>query len=631
MSAYWSVSGQFSFHRRAFARLLYCYFTNLIVVGFLLPIICFAQSSIPDLPARDSLYQRWLPSQDNSSTDARKLLEKFRKQKRLSSDPTEVSSPIPGLIPRDGQGLPSKLPELTPAQQEKLRKIAEQYVKDGNPPFKPEDLERIPPQLLEQFKKSPELQQLAKELAEKSLTNDQDSSDDAGLAQDPFAPAPEFSNSNDQQQNASQPSSKQKDAPNLPLDAKSALPSPGSPPSQKSLDRNDKSNGSNPPQSNSSPFDPQRLTEGSPVSGNSSRPPLSESPNQANGATPSRPKQLNPGVSKPSQSSVDNRPFPSADNSQFRPGTGRREANPSPSSPSTPNNRSTRNPTDRLNEKGGQNTPHSAPRSAPAETALEKMQRTFQELGFGNVMEKIAKEAAGLEQNETANRNKTTSPTKAPSKANNASAPSAPRPSVTRSNDDEKVASAPPRNQTAQRSEPSRSNMNRSSAEPRPSVASPSRDANSGEPSSPFELPKLEMPKFSVWWIVALVSFIALGLALWFLSKDPVVAAKVFGVKAPRPENSSVAWRTIRNRSDVIDAFHQLIETKFRTFESWWTSRRALQQVNKALPSLSPPMREATEIYEMARYLPADQELSEPDLERMRRAMDTCSLTGVLQ
>lgn len=171
--------------------------------------------------------------------------------------------------------------------------------------------------------------------------------------------------------------------------------------------------------------------------------------------------------------------------------------------------------------------------------------------------------------------------------------------------------------------------MNRSSAEPRPS-ATPSRNANSTEPSSPFELPKLEMPKFSVWWIVALVSFIALGLALWFLSKDPVVAAKVFGIKPPRPENASVAWKTIRNRSDVIDAFHQLIETKFRTFESWWTSRRALQQVNKAIPSLSPPMREATEIYEMARYLPADQELSEPDLERMRRAMDTCSLTGVM-
>lgn len=625
MSAYWSVSGQFSFHRQACARLLYCYFTNLIVVGLLLPVICFAQSSAPDLPARDSLYQRWLPSHDNSSTDARKLLEKFGKQKRLPSDPTEVSSSIPGLIPRDGQGLPSKLPELTPAQREKLRKIAEQYVKDGNPPFKPEDLERIPPELLEQFKKSPELQQLAKELAEKSLSKDQDSSDDAGRAQDPFAPAPAFSNSNDQQQNAAQPSSKQKDAPNLPLDSKSALPSPGTPPSQNSLDRNNASNGKNPSQPNSSPLDPQRLTEGSPISGNSSRPPLSESPNQANGASPSRPNQLNPGASKPSQSSVDNLPFPSTDNSQFRSGTGRREANPSPSSPSPPNNRSTRNSMDRLNEKGLSN----APRSAPTETALEKMQRTFQELGFGNVMEKIAKEAAGLEQNETANRSKTTSPTKAPSKADNASTPSAPRPSVTRSNDDERVASAPPRNQTAQRSEPPRSSMNRSSAEPRPS-ATPSRNANSTEPSSPFELPKLEMPKFSVWWIVALVSFIALGLALWFLSKDPVVAAKVFGIKPPRPENASVAWKTIRNRSDVIDAFHQLIETKFRTFESWWTSRRALQQVNKAIPSLSPPMREATEIYEMARYLPADQELSEPDLERMRRAMDTCSLTGVM-
>ncbi|MCE3018749.1 MAG: DUF4129 domain-containing protein [Pirellula sp.] len=622
MSAYWSVSGQFSFHWRVFARLLYCYFTNLIVVGILLPTICFAQSSIPDLPARDSLYQRWLPSQDNSSADARKLLEKLG----LPSYPTEVRSPIPGLIPRDGHRFPNMLPDLTPAQREKLRKIAEQYVKDGNPPFKPEDLERIPPQLLDQFQKSPELQELAKELAEKSLANDQDSSEEAGLAQDPFAPAPTFSKSNDQQQNAAQQNAKQKDAPNLPRDLKSALPSQSTPPSQKNVDRSNSSDGNGPSKTNGSLLDPQRLIEGSPISGNSSRPPLSESLGKANGTSPIRPKQLNPGLSKPSQSAADNPPFPSADNSQFRPGAVRREANPSPSSPSPLHNRSTRNSTDRLNEKEGQKTPG----SAPAETALEKMKRTFQELGFGSVMEKIAKEAAGLEQNETSNRNKTTSPTKAPSKADNTSTPSAPRPSVARSNDDERVASAPPRNQTAQRSEPSSSSTKRSSSEPRPSVAPPARNANSKEPSSPFELPKLEMPKFSAWWIVAVLSFIALGLVLWFLRKDPIVAAKVFGIKSPQPENATVALRTIRNRADVIDAFHQLIETKFRSFESWWTSRRALQHVNKALPSMSPPMREATEIYEMARYLPADQELSEPDLERMRRAMNSCSLTGVM-
>jgi hypothetical protein len=603
MSAYWSVSGRFSFHRRAFARLFYCYFTILIVVGILLPTICFAQSSVPDLPARDSLYQRWLPSQDNSSTDARKLLEKFGKQKRLPSDPTEVSSPIPGLIPRDGQGLPSKLPELTLAQREKLRKIAEQYVKDGNPPFKPEDLERIPPQLLEQFKRSPELQQLAKELAEKSLTNDQDSSDDAGRAQDPFAPAPAFSNSDTQQQNAAQPNAKQTDAPNASRDSKTMLPSADGPRTQKNTDGNNTPTGNIPSQPTSGHVDSQRLSEGSPSSGGAPRPSASES------------TKPNSGAPRP--------PHSSADNPQSLPGTGRSEAKRFQTNPSAPNNRFTRSSTDRLNEKG----PSNAPRSAPAETALEKLQRTFQEMGFGTAMEKIAKEAAGLEQNKIANRNAATSP----NKADNTSTPSAPRPSNARSNDDAKVASPPPRNQTAQRSEPSRSKTNRSSAEPRPSVAPPSRDANSTEPSSPFELPTLEMPKFSVWWIVAVLSFVALGLALWFWSKDPVIAAKVFGVKPPRPENSSVAFRTIRNRSDVIDAFHLLIETKFRSFESWWTSRRALQQVNKTLPSLSPPMREATEIYEMARYLPADQELSEPELERMRRAMDTCSLTGVLQ
>jgi hypothetical protein len=115
------------------------------------------------------------------------------------------------------------------------------------------------------------------------------------------------------------------------------------------------------------------------------------------------------------------------------------------------------------------------------------------------------------------------------------------------------------------------------------------------------------------------------------LSRDPVVAAKVFGLKPPTLVSAELVTKEIRTRSDVVEAFHRLIETKFRSFEHWWTSRRALQQVDKSLPSLNSPMREANEIYEMARYLPLDQELSDSDLQRMRQAMEKCTLTGILQ
>lgn len=216
-------SGQFSFLRRTHVRWFCCPTICAVVIGFLLQPICRAQSSDQDLARRESLYQRWLPSPDSSSPDPRKLLEKIRKQKLLPTDSPEVRLPSPGSIPRDGNDLPKDLPNLTPQQLQQLRQIAEQYIKEGNAPFKPEDLERIPPKLLEQIKKSPELQQLAKELAEKSLSNEENAAQESGRAQDPFAPLP-IPNTNSTLGNE-----KQTDAPNTSRDlnktSQSGLPS----------------------------------------------------------------------------------------------------------------------------------------------------------------------------------------------------------------------------------------------------------------------------------------------------------------------------------------------------------------------------------------------------------------------
>ena len=610
-------SGQFSFLRRTHVRWFCCPTICAVVIGFLLQPICRAQSSDQDLARRESLYQRWLPSPDSSSPDPRKLLEKIRKQKLLPTDSPEVRLPSPGSIPRDGNGLPKELPNLTPQQLQQLRQIAEQYIKEGNAPFKPEDLERIPPKLLEQIKKSPELQQLAKELAEKSLSNEENASQESGRAQDPFAPLP-IPNTNSTLGNE-----KQTDATNTSRDlnktSQSGLPS--APASGNMLPSDGKAAASKPSdvtqakQPNSNDARPPNSIGGNSNANPTTRPSPSGLPGQSNLGPPN----FAPQSANRSPSSSTRTP---PDQPQFRRRMSENEARPSQRKESSSNS-SSNSPIQRSSERGSSSTP---PRAMP-ETAVEKIQRKFRELGFGSVLEKIAKEATGLEQGETTNRK---SQAKEASKANSVSKPNATTASDSRSANDVMAPTPTTKKSSAQQDDPTRRNENRSSMQPRPTP--PTQPvSNSNEPSSPFELPKLEFPKFSMWWIVAVLSLFMLGVAWWFLSKSPVVVAKVFGNRQLKQENAILASWYIGNRSDAIEVFHRLIETKFRSFEHWWTSRRALQQVDKSLPSLIPSMRDATEIYEMARYLPSDQELSEPDLERMRKAIETCAMTSVLQ
>lgn len=79
--------------------------------------------------------------------------------------------------------------------------------------------------------------------------------------------------------------------------------------------------------------------------------------------------------------------------------------------------------------------------------------------------------------------------------------------------------------------------------------------------------------------------------------------------------------RHLRNRRDVVHAFHALAARFPEILHDWWPHRRAAV----ALARVNPGQQEAIEtlagLYEEARYLPEESEFSEQQLESARRAL----------
>lgn len=80
----------------------------------------------------------------------------------------------------------------------------------------------------------------------------------------------------------------------------------------------------------------------------------------------------------------------------------------------------------------------------------------------------------------------------------------------------------------------------------------------------------------------------------------------------------------IRSREDVIVAFHQLAMGSKQLVESWWTHRVAAQTLAAASPKKEVAVRTLAEIYEKARYLPADAELPAETIQSARSALAQC-------
>lgn len=78
----------------------------------------------------------------------------------------------------------------------------------------------------------------------------------------------------------------------------------------------------------------------------------------------------------------------------------------------------------------------------------------------------------------------------------------------------------------------------------------------------------------------------------------------------------------IRSRADVVRAFHNYALRPIAPNPDWWTHRDVERRVADEAPSLRPSIQTLSDLYEQARYLPEEAELTIEQLESARRALD---------
>lgn len=104
-----------------------------------------------------------------------------------------------------------------------------------------------------------------------------------------------------------------------------------------------------------------------------------------------------------------------------------------------------------------------------------------------------------------------------------------------------------------------------------------------------------------------------------------VVAGRIWnagGMTAQTPLTSlSFDQLKIRTRADVVRVFHQLATCSGVPIELWWPHPKATLELSTAAPWASEAMCSLERLYEIARYAPESQLLTESQLEQARHAV----------
>lgn len=117
----------------------------------------------------------------------------------------------------------------------------------------------------------------------------------------------------------------------------------------------------------------------------------------------------------------------------------------------------------------------------------------------------------------------------------------------------------------------------------------------------------------------------ALGLVWYFL---PRVVTAVKESQLLRRSNSAgevTSSADIRTRQDVVRAFHQYAMQSAMSVPDWWTHREVERQVAETTPALKPSIQVLADVYELARYLPGDAELTPDQIGIVRRELENVS------
>jgi hypothetical protein len=622
------------------------------ILTFFLPSSSLAQSSEQKVLSKE--YQRWIPVRRPAEEDLAKLLEGLKKggTSNPPSIPNFVKEGLKKITPEQIDGTLSK---LSPSQKEELKKLAEQFQsssKDGK--WQQEELGKLSPDILEKLKSSQELQKLAKDLTRNP--SGEKSSQDANDETVPPEPELDLDRVDQQLRIPFDPGTAQKGNPasNKSPDARRDVPSNLSPSSQQSPASSQPTSSNVTKGSKTTPT--PRIAENAP---NSVRPNPGKDRGNPNGSF--RPR--NPGID-PHRPNSSSEGLPSADPGQSSPfppltqqnGQSKSSSNDSRNSASNPaltpgarRSNGTDKPNDSqarpldsntglvesISSKGQESSPNSGvarttPRAPTSESAVDMFRRKVRELGVSQTIEKITQEAIGIERA----RSSSTSPSpqgstdksRQPRIATDEQRPKSQRINRWQPRDDSSLDQGSDRNPSSI-ANASRASSSESRIEPQPSFP---QTESAAAPSTPFQMPKLsDLPSLSIWHVVLVMALVGMIVSLFLLQRSPELMAKLTGRVNTATAATDFGPMEIKNRSHVIQAFHALIQHRIQSLEDWWTSKRVVSYAEQHDLRYQPSLSKAASVYDVARYAPADVELTEVELEAMRQAVRECASTKV--
>ncbi len=80
----------------------------------------------------------------------------------------------------------------------------------------------------------------------------------------------------------------------------------------------------------------------------------------------------------------------------------------------------------------------------------------------------------------------------------------------------------------------------------------------------------------------------------------------------------------IQSKADVITAFHQMAMKPSRNTEPWWTHGKVVNDLVEQQPETTYPATVLGELYEQARYLPAESEFTPAQINEAKSALKRC-------
>jgi len=80
----------------------------------------------------------------------------------------------------------------------------------------------------------------------------------------------------------------------------------------------------------------------------------------------------------------------------------------------------------------------------------------------------------------------------------------------------------------------------------------------------------------------------------------------------------------ISSRDDIVHACHAMAKHRLQLVQAWWTYGHVSNYFQRTVPGVSPALRILDNVYEQARYYPADHQLTPDQIENAKLALRQC-------